>query len=111
MSLLSLDRLLRRSVPAGETLAIGLVNNMPDAALKTTERQFHELLANAAQGTTFTLRVFSFPELPRSIDGQRYVAEHHEPIENLWTADLDGLIVTGAAPVAPRVEDEPCWSP
>jgi homoserine O-succinyltransferase len=109
MSLLSLDRLLQRSVPAGETLTIGLVNNMPDAAIKTTERQFRELLASAAHGTPFTLHVFSFPELPRSADAQHYIAEHHEPIENLWAGDLDGLIVTGAAPVASRIEDEPCW--
>jgi homoserine O-succinyltransferase/O-acetyltransferase len=108
MSLLSLDRLLQRP-PAGEALTIGLVNDMPDAALKTTERQFRELLASAAQGAAFTLRVFSFPELLRSADARRYIAEHHEPIENLWASDLDGLIVTGAAPVASRIEDEPCW--
>jgi len=109
MSLLSLDRLLRRPAPAGEKLTIGLVNNMPDAALKTTERQFRELLDRAATNTPFKLRVFSFPELSRSVDGRRYIAEHHEPIENLWASDIDGLIVTGAAPVAARIEDEPCW--
>jgi homoserine O-succinyltransferase len=109
MSLLSLDRLLQRPAPAGEALTIGLVNNMPDAALKTTERQFRELLDRAAANTPLTLRVFSFPELPRSPEGRRYIAEHHEPIENLWASDLDGLIVTGAAPVAARIEDEPCW--
>jgi homoserine O-succinyltransferase/O-acetyltransferase len=109
MALLWLDRLLRGPVSVGKTLAIGLVNNMPDAALKTTERQFRELLERAAAGVPFVLRMFSFPELPRSADGRRYIAEHHEPIENLWASDLDGLIVTGAAPVASRVEDEPCW--
>jgi homoserine O-succinyltransferase/O-acetyltransferase len=109
MSFLSLDRFSRRPTDGGGALTIGLVNNMPDAALKTTERQFRELLASAAGGTPFTLRIFSFPELPRSADAQRYIAEHHEPIENLWAGDLDGLIVTGAAPVAARIEDEPCW--
>ena len=109
MALLSLDRLQRRPVRAGGPLAIGLVNNMPDAALKTTERQFRELLAAAAGGMPFALRIFSFPELPRSVEGWRYVAEHHEPIANLWESALDGLIVTGAAPVAPAIEEEPCW--
>jgi homoserine O-succinyltransferase/O-acetyltransferase len=109
VSLLSRDGLLRRPASVGKTLAIGLVNNMPDAALKTTERQFRELLERAAGDMPFVLRVFSFPEMPRSADGQRYTAERHEPIENLWGSDLDGLIVTGAAPVASRVEDEPCW--
>jgi homoserine O-succinyltransferase/O-acetyltransferase len=109
MSLLSLDRLLQRPASAGEGLVIGLVNNMPDAAVKTTERQFRELLVSAARGAPFTLRVFSFPELPRSTDAQRYIAEHHEPIENLWACELDGLIVTGSAPIASRIENEPCW--
>jgi homoserine O-succinyltransferase len=109
MALLSLDRLRRRAPRHGEALAIGLVNNMPDAALKTSERQWRELLASAAGETSYTLRVFSFPELPRSADGLRYVAEHHEPIERLWSSELDGLIVTGAAPVAARLEEEPCW--
>ena len=109
MALLSLDRFRRPSASAGEALTIGLVDNMPDAALKTTERQFRELLEHAAAGMPFTLRVFSFPELPRSPDGRRYVAEHHEPIANLWASELDGLIVTGAAPVAASIEDEPCW--
>src|SRR5258708_28432463 len=90
-------------------LTIGLVNNMPDKALKSTERQFRELLESAAGGMPFALRVFSFPDLPRTIDGRRHVAEHHEPIENLWDSELDGLIVTGAAPVAAALDREPCW--
>lgn len=109
MPLETFDRSRRGRVRAGGMLSIGLVNNMPDAALKTTERQFRELLASAAGGMPFTLRIFSFPELPRSADGWRYVAERHEPIANLWDCDLDGLIVTGAAPIARSVEDEPCW--
>jgi hypothetical protein len=47
MSLLSFDR-SRRASPTRETLTIGLVNNMPDAALKSTERQFRDLLVRAA---------------------------------------------------------------
>ena len=109
MALLTLDRLGRPPAPAGDPLVIGLVNNMPDAALKTTERQFRELLASAAGPRQISLQVFSFPELPRSAEGRRYVAEHHQPIENLWRGDFDGLIVTGAAPVAASVEQEPCW--
>ena len=93
----------------GERLVIGLVNNMPDAALKTTERQWRDLLASAAGGAPLALRVFSFPELPRSPDARRYVAAYHEPIEALWEGAFDGLIVTGAAPVAARLEEEPCW--
>lgn len=109
MAVSGFDRLRRRQEPPDGALAIGLVNNMPDAALKTTERQFRELLAQAAEGHKMSLRVFSFPDLPRSPDGRGYVAEHHEPIGHLWDSELDGLIVTGAAPVAARPEDEPSW--
>lgn len=110
MAVLALDRLRRRPARTSAPLAIGLVNNMPDSALKTTERQFREMLATAtADGPGIELRIFSFPELPRSADGDRYVAEHHQPIAQLWDSELDGLIVTGAAPIAPRIEDEPCW--
>ena len=109
MPLPSFHRSRRGPARADGALAIGLVNNMPDAALKTTERQFRDLLAGAAGGPSVALRVFSFPELPRSEQGRRHVAEHHEPIENLWGSQFDGLIVTGAAPVSPALEQEPCW--
>jgi len=108
MALLAFDR-FRRKAPSGGTLAIGLVNNMPDAALRSTERQFSELLERAAGQIPFMLRVFSFSDAPRTTEAARHVAEHHEPIERLWDSDLDGLIVTGTAPVAPLLEEEPCW--
>jgi homoserine O-succinyltransferase len=110
MALLAVDGRWHRPAPrAGDALVIGLVNNMPDAALKTTERQFRELLASAAGGLTIDLKVFSFPELPRSEDGRLYVAAHHEPIDQLWDNHFDGLIVTGTAPTTPALEDEPSW--
>jgi homoserine O-succinyltransferase len=90
-------------------LTIGLVNNMPDAALKSTERQFRELIADAAGGLPVRVRTFSFPALPRSERGQQYIRENHEDIAALWPLDLDGLIVTGAEPRAERLEDEPYW--
>jgi homoserine O-succinyltransferase/O-acetyltransferase len=108
MALLALDR-LRPKPLSGEALAIGLVNNMPDAALRSTERQFRDLLATAAGGVSVTLRVFSFPDARRTAEAAQHVAKHHEPIEHLWNSDLDGLIVTGTAPVAPSLEQEPCW--
>jgi homoserine O-succinyltransferase len=44
-----------------------LVNNMPDAALLATERQFASLLAEAA-GEAFdvTLRLYALANVPRS---------------------------------------------
>ena len=43
---------------------IGLVNNMPDAALQSTENQFAGLLHEASGGQTVRLRLTSLPELP-----------------------------------------------
>jgi homoserine O-succinyltransferase len=111
MAVLSFGRLWRKPPSERNTgpLTIGIVNNMPDAALKSTERQFRDLLDDAATNMSVQLRFFSLPEVPRSAAGKAYVAAHHEPIENLWAGDFDGLIVTGNAPRAARLQDEPYW--
>jgi len=90
-------------------ITVGLVNNMPDGALKSTERQFREVLATAAGGRAVQLRVFSIPELPRSDAGRQYVQEHYEDIAELWSTRFDGLIVSGAEARPANVADEPYW--
>jgi homoserine O-succinyltransferase len=92
-----------------DPLVVGLVNNMPDKALRSTERQFGELLAAAAGDRAIDLRVFSFPGLSRSDGGRQHVRKHHEDIAALWDAELDGLIVTGTEPCAVNLADEPYW--
>jgi homoserine O-succinyltransferase/O-acetyltransferase len=47
--------------PGDEGLEIGLVNNMPDAALRSTERQFRTILTEAAGGAPFRLTLFFLP--------------------------------------------------
>jgi homoserine O-succinyltransferase/O-acetyltransferase len=93
----------------GPQLIIGLVNNMPDAALAATERQWHELLAAAAGEAGIRLRLFSLPEVPRGEAGRAHVALNHEPIERLWDADLDALVVTGTEPGPGSLTEEPYW--
>jgi len=95
--------------PHREPLVIALLNNMPDAALETTETQFRGLLADAGAHSDVRLRLFSFPELIRGEAGRRYVAEHYEPIESLWGGAFDGLIVTGAEPRTPTLPEEVYW--
>src|SRR5438105_15888187 len=87
---------------------IGLVINMPDAALEATERQFHALLDAAADGIVVRLRLFALPDVPRSAAGRRHVSRYSD-IANLWNSSLDGLIVTGTEPMAPSLKDEPYW--
>jgi homoserine O-succinyltransferase/O-acetyltransferase len=93
----------------GRPIVIGLVNNMPDAALRTTEQQVRNLLARAAGELPVSLRVFSLPELPRSEAGRAHVGQFHEPVEALWTSQINALIVTGTEPKAVTLEDEPYW--
>jgi len=87
---------------------IGLVNNMPDAALDATERQFRALLAAAADGAPVRLTLYSLPEVPRTEFGRRQVAKY-AAIDELWNSEHDGLIVTGAEPKSVDLEDEPYW--
>jgi homoserine O-succinyltransferase len=91
-----------------EPLVIALVNNMPDAALSATERQFRNLLSAASKGEV-RLRVFSIPEINRGKAGLAYIENNCESIENLWAAHIDGLIVTGTEPHETMLTDEPYW--
>jgi len=88
---------------------IGLINNMPDGALQSTEQQFSDLLARAGAGYNVRLRVFSFPELVRGEAGRRYVEERYESIDALWSGEFDGLIVTGAEPRTATLPEEVYW--
>lgn len=90
-------------------LVIGLVNNMPDTALRATERQFRELLATASPHIAVHLRLLALPQIPRSETGRAHVDENYEYIDERWAGDVDGLIVTGTEPRAPALPQEPYW--
>jgi len=83
-------------------LTIGLVNNMPPAAVRSTERQFCDILSVAAQDIPFRIKWFR-------LAGAR--PANYGRLEDLWDSDLDGLIVTGAEPRAAALPDEPLWQP
>jgi homoserine O-succinyltransferase/O-acetyltransferase len=88
---------------------LALVNNMPDSALESTERQFLELLDAAAEDTLIHLKLFALPDVPRSEWGQGYLRSSYSDIGDLWDGQFDGLIVTGTEPRAPVLTDEPYW--
>ena len=90
-------------------ITVGLVNNMSGRGQKATVRQFRQLLTRSGGNPPVRLRIFVLPEMLRLFDGQSSIAEHFEPIEELWTSDLDGLIVSGTEPRAATLEEEPCW--
>ena len=96
----------------GETrptcIDIGLINNMPDAALKATERQFLALLRAAADDITVRLTLYSLPEVPRTDFGRDQVSRYSD-LRDLWKSHHDGLIVTGTEPRAADLKNEPFW--
>jgi homoserine O-succinyltransferase len=90
-------------------IVVGLVNNMPDAALRSTERQFRDLLAEASRGIRVCLRLFHIPQVHRSEAARSQLNQHYEDVGALSSERIDGLIVTGTEPRAPNLKDEPYW--
>lgn len=90
-------------------LTIGLVNNMPDTALKATERQFMKLLQAAAGPRRIRFHCFSLPSVQRSPEAKWHVESEYSDLSDLKRQKFDGLIVTGAEPVAPELDQEPYW--
>jgi homoserine O-succinyltransferase len=92
-------------------LSIGLVNNMPDAALARTEQQFLTVLAAAVPERTINLHLFHIPGVPRGELGRSHLSSHgYRDVSELRTAGLDGLIVTGTEPKQTDLRHEPYWT-
>jgi homoserine O-succinyltransferase len=100
------DEFARAGVAA---LTIGLINNMPDSALKATERQFMRLVQTAAGSTRVNFHRLSLPTVARSKQASEHIAQDYVDIADLDRLQIDGLIVTGAEPIAPSLPDEPFW--
>jgi homoserine O-succinyltransferase len=90
-------------------LTIGLVNNMPDAALQATERQFMRLLRRAAGNVRIDFHCFSLPSMHRSQTAKWRIDRQYTDIADLGRLHIDGLIVTGAEPIAATLPQEPFW--
>ena len=90
-------------------VTIGLVNNMPDEALKATERQYISLLNSASDRMQIHLSLYTLPGIPRNDSISQHIAALYSSIDDLWEGHLDGLIVTGREPLAANLMDEPYW--
>ncbi len=90
-------------------LEIGLINNMPDPALRATEHHFIRLLDSVADGVAVRLLFYALPDVPRSAAGRDHISSFYSNIDNLWNRSLDGVIMTGCEPHAPNLQDEPYW--
>lgn len=91
------------------TLHIGLVNNMPDAAMRATELQFARLLKDAAGGFDVRLHLFAMPEIARAEIQRSRMEGFYADVATLPDAGMDALIITGAEPHTEALDDEPYW--
>ena len=91
------------------SLHIGLVNNMPDAALRATELQFARLLKAAAGSLDLRLRLFSLRSIERGEQARSRMAGFYDDAGFLQASNIDALIVTGTRPCAADLRDEPYW--
>ena len=92
-------------------LHIGLLNMMPDAALRVTEQQFIRLVGSSNQIVQLYVHPFTVPGLERSADTQAYLDAHYERFEDLQRDGLDGLIVTGTNVTGPDLSAQPFYEP
>lgn len=107
-AVLSLDQALRQDI---RELHIGFLNMMPDAALRTTERQFFQLLGGCNQIAQIYVHPFSIPGLERSLETRDYIGSRYESFEHIQDVGMDALIITGANVATPNLSNEPLWKP
>ena len=105
---LELDRAVHQDI---RELHIGFLNMMPDAALQATERQFIRLIGNCNRIAQFYVYPFSLPGLNRSDVSRDYIERFYCKFEDLKRQGLDALIITGANPANPSLEQAPFWQP
>jgi homoserine O-succinyltransferase/O-acetyltransferase len=91
-------------------IKIGLINNMPDLALRRTEQQFIQLLDKAAGDIPVSLGFYSLPRPRCGKEAQEHLSRRYCDIDALWNSQLDALVVTGTEPQASDLRDEPYWN-
>jgi homoserine O-succinyltransferase len=88
---------------------VGLVNNMPDHALRPTEQRFEGLLIGSAPWLKIELPLYSLETISRTDSAMRYIRSFYHSLNELRAAPPDALIVTGAEPCTANLADEPYW--
>lgn len=90
---------------------IGLLDIMPDKALKATDRQFRAMLgANGAERQA-SLLIFTLPEIVRGDEAARYIADTYVGWDEIRTTGLDALVISGTNVPDPRLDRQPFWEP
>ncbi len=94
---------------AAKNLEIGIINNMPDASLHATERQFKELIGHGPTMPPVRLRFYALDGIARGESAAQHIAAHYGDIAALGSEKLDGLIITGCEPKTASLADEAYW--
>ncbi|MEX0869362.1 MAG: homoserine O-succinyltransferase [Nitriliruptoraceae bacterium] len=106
--ILALDEAIHQDI---RELHIGLLNMMPDAALRVTEQQYLRLIGSANQIVQIYVHPFTVPGLARAPETQAYIDEHYESFSTLQRDGLDALIISGANVTNPSLDLEAFWDP
>ena len=106
--ILDTDRAMTQHI---RDLHIGLLNMMPDAALKPTELQFFRLIAESNPIAQFYVHPFTLDEIPRGEKAQAHIDEFYESFEEIRAQGLDALIITGVNVIGPELSNQPFYEP
>jgi homoserine O-succinyltransferase len=93
----------------GARWTCAFVNNMPDGAFESTERQFVGLLEAGSDSAVVDVKRFAMAGVPRGDRAASRIAEQYWPMEAIRADPPDLLIVTGSNPLEERITDEPYW--
>ena len=77
---LTLDDALTQDI---RELHVGLLNMMPDAALKVTEQQFIRLVGSCNQIVQFYVHPFTVEGMNRSPETQAYIDKYYMSLEDI----------------------------
>jgi homoserine O-succinyltransferase len=83
---------------------------MPDGAFEATERQYLDLLDAGSGDQVVEVALSTMVDIPRGDRATDRIAARYLPLDSAKELRPDLLIVTGANPLAPHIEDEPFWS-
>ncbi len=102
------DRALTQHI---RDLHIGLLNMMPDAALKPTELQFFRLIGESNPIAQFYVHPFTLTEIPRGEAAQAHIDAFYESFDDIRAQGLDALIITGANVIGSELSRQPFYQP
>lgn len=90
-------------------LSVGLLNLMPDSALRATDRQFIRLASAVASQTNLVVVPFTVAAEARGSEARAYVDSFYSSFGAVKSQGLDALIISGANPAQPNLADESFW--